>query len=413
MRSSAAFLALSLAAGTGALLQLAVPCPRCASPFVGASLAVLYASIAGGLPPRARRALLSQEAFAAILAALAAVCALGTLVVQGEGEPFYLRTYGPALSAAILRLGLDDAFHSLWFAGIAGVFCGSIVLSASRRWPPSGSTAGFHLAHAGLLVALGGAAASSALAVRGRVELRAGETAREVRPAAAHRSHAAAGPVPLGFALRLDRFDVERWGSELRIGYYERREDGWRLRASFEPEPGVAHRLPSGASFAVRATSAAAHGDARDAGPLPRGEGRGDGATPGPQATAVIRVADDGGGAVSDVPLLAGANAHLLSAGTAALVLEPRPPEPRSFRSTVTTSGPGGERTAVVAVNSPFSHRGWTFYQASYDPEDPAFTVLEAVRDPGAVWVLAGAILVATGVAHALFTAAWLRRPRG
>lgn len=386
--ATAALLAIVLAASAGALLQLAVPCARCAAPFVGAAFAVLYASIAGAVPRPLRRALGAHDAFATILAALAAICALGTLVVQGQGEPFYRVTYGPALAAGILRLGLDDLFHSLWFAALAGVFAGSIVRSAARRWPPSRGSVGFHLSHLGLLVALGGAAASSALAVRGRIDLHAGEAAREVRPATAHRSHdAPARPVPLGFALRLDRFEVERYASGLRVGYYERQGDGWKLRASFEPEVGVLHRLPSGASFHVRTLLGAS--------------------LPG----AVLRLTDEEGG-VSDVPLLSGSGSHLVARGAGALVLEPRPAEPRSFRSMVTATGPSGERSGAAAVNAPFRHGGWTFYQASYDPADPRFSALEAVRDPGAAWFFAGLVAVAAGVARALLAAAWLRRPR-
>jgi hypothetical protein len=356
---------------------------------MGASFAVLYAAIAGALPARWRRALITQEAFAMILAALAAVCVLGTLVVQGQGEAFYRRGYGPTLAALILRLGLDDTFHSLWFAGVAGVFCGSVILSAARRWPPSRSNLGFHLSHLGLLVALGGAATSAAFAVRGRIELRAGETAGEVKVRTAPRMDEAAAErsVPLGFALRLDRFDVEQYQSELRIGYYERQEDGWRLRASFEPEPGVAHRLPGGASFVVSAL-------------------RND-----PSPVAIIRVRDEGG--PGDGVLLAGAGGHFTSAGSGALVLEPRPPEVKAFRSSVTALGSDGERSAVLAVNAPFHHGGWTFYQASYDPADPRYSALEAVRDPGARWVFGGFVLLAAGVAHLLYTAAWLGRPRG
>ncbi len=385
--AAAALASLALAAGAGALLQPAVPCSRCAAPFVGASLAVLHAAIAGALPARLRASLVAQEAFAAILAALAAVCALGTLVVQGQEAAFYPRAYGPALAAAILRLGLDDAFHSLWFAGVAGVFCGTIVLSAARRWPPTPGNLGFHVSHLGLLVALGGAAASSVLAVRGRIELRAGETRDGVALGAAHPSHASAarGRVPLGFALRLDRFDVDRWASGLRVGYFERGRDGWRLRASFEPEPGVVHRLPGGASFAVSALRS------------------------GPSTSAVVRLGKDR--ASEDVLLVEGAGGRLTPDGAGALALERRPEDVRAFRSRVTAIGPSGERSAAIEVNAPFSHGGWTFYQASWDPADPRYSALEAVRDPGAPWVFAGFGLLAAGVAHALFGAARLRRP--
>jgi hypothetical protein len=382
-----ALVAVAVATLGGGLLQVALPCGRCAMPFIGAAFAVLYTVVATALPARLRRALAAQESFATVLGVAAAVCALGTLVVQGQAETFYRRAYGPILGEAILRLGLDDAFHSLWVAALAGVFCGAVVLSGAQRWPPSRRTVGFHLAHLGLLVSLAGGATSAALAIRGRVELRAGETTDRVSVPIAHRSHAGAAAsetVALGFALRLDRFDVERYGSELRIGYYERRGDEWRLRASFEPAEGASHRLPGGASFAVRAVGRAA------------------------PPVVVVRLAND----AEDVPLLVGGGGHLTPGGSGALVLEPRPAEVKTFRSHVSVSGPAGERTGVVAVNAPFRAGGWTLYQASYDPDDPRYSALEAVRDPGAGWVFAGFALLSAGVAHALFTGARAGRSR-
>lgn len=288
---------LAIAAVAGALLQLFLPRDRTIAACVAASVAVLHAVVADALPPRRRRALLGHEAFATILGALTAAGIVGTLVVQGQPATFYTERYGP-LAAPILALRVDDAFHSFWFAGIAGVFSGSVVLSAAQRWPPSARSLGFHLSHLGLLVALAGGATSAVLAVRGRIDLRAGESATEVKVSAPDGS---ARVVPLGFELRLDRFEVERYGTA------------------------------------------------------------------------------------------------------------PLPDEVRAYRSTVSAFGGGGVQGASIAVNSPMRHGDWTFYQVSFDPRDPRYSGLEAVRDPGARWVFLGFLLVAAGVARQILFA--VRRP--
>lgn len=287
----AAAIAVAAATTAGALLQLALPPDRTVTAVFGVSAAVLHGVVVDALPARLRRALTGLEAFATILGALALAGILGTLVLQGQPASFYRSSWGP-LAGPLLALRVDDTFHSLWFAGMAGVFAGSVVLSAAQRWPPSLRTLGFHLSHLGLLLALAGGAASSALAIRGRIELRAGESVGEVRVLA---PDGGARLVPLGFELRLDRFDVERYGT------------------------------PS------------------------------------------------------------------------------RPGEVRAFRSTVSALGPRGVQGASVAVNSPFRHGGWSFYQVSFDPQDPRYSGLEAVRDPGAAWVFLGFALVAAGVVQLIY----------
>ena len=115
---------------------------------------------------------------------------------------------------------------------------------------------GFFLVHLGLLLSLGGAAVSSTLAVRGRIDLLAGgDVATHVR---ATKGGIPTGEAyPLGFQLQLDQFDLVNYESEYRVAYYEQKmmldEDGheveqWRLKTSFDPDT-KRHLLPGGDSF--------------------------------------------------------------------------------------------------------------------------------------------------------------------
>jgi hypothetical protein len=395
-RGWGALVAISGAAGLGAVLQAFIPRSNGAAAAVGAGSMIVFLVIAWALHARMRRSLVQPEAFAALLATLAAASAAGVLVPQRQPAAFYVATYGDFLGRLLLGARLDDAFHSAWFLSLAGLFCAAIAVSALQRWPPSVQTIGFHLAHLGLLGALVGAASSAAFAVRGRVEVKVGgEEARFV-----HLDPPGAGPpVPLGFALRLDRVDVERYGSELRVGYYEPAAGGWRLRTSFEPEQGVRHRLPGGGSFVLRAMN------------------------PRPPETASVSLTGPDGTERDEI--LAARAAPLPPAPSAAvgvapvpfapgfLVLERRPEELKALRSEVTAIGPGGEkRSAVVAVNSPFHHQGWTFHQASREPGDPGTSGFRVVRHSGAFWVLLGFGVIAAGVATAMYTHPGLRAPR-
>ena len=51
----------------------------------------------------------------------------------------------------------------------------------------------------------------------------------------------------------------------------------------------------------------------------------------------------------------------------------------------------------------PFEFGGWMLYQVNYNPEDPTYSGLEAVRDPGVFWVFAGFALICVGVFYMLY----------
>jgi hypothetical protein len=89
--------------------------------------------------------------------------------------------------------------------------------------------------------------------------------------------------------------------------------------------------------------------------------------------------------------------------GRAALVFEKRDKEVKAFLSHVTAGhGPSLAR-AVISVNEPFEFGGWTLYQVNYNPEDPTYSGLEAVRDPGVLWVFVGFALICVGVFYMLY----------
>ncbi len=209
------------------------------------------------VPGRLRQTLIGFRFIAVLLIALAVAAILGTLILQGKPEALYRQRYG-AVGDLIVALRLDDIFHSVWFGGLIALFGASVVNSAILRWPLSTRTAGFFICHVGLLTSLAGAAISSTMSVKGRVDLHAGGQSAD---AVAVTKAASGGQlVPLGFDLRLDRFDVIRYNAEYRVAYYAptrvkvggRVQERWELKASFDPDRDR-HRLPGGDGFRLKA----------------------------------------------------------------------------------------------------------------------------------------------------------------
>ena len=95
--------------------------------------------------------------------------------------------------------------------------------------------------------------------------------------------------------------------------------------------------------------------------------------------------------------------------GQAALVFEKRDKEVKAFLSHVTARQGEQVERAVISVNDPFEFGGWTLYQVNYNPEDPTYSGLEAVRDPGVLWVFVGFVLICVGVTYMLYVEPRLR----
>ena len=62
------------------------------------------------------------------------------------------------------------------------------------------------------------------------------------------------------------------------------------------------------------------------------------------------------------------------------------------------TDDNGESRTEPLAINHPFTHRGWRFYLMSYDREAQRYVWLSARRDPGRPIVIAGIWGILLGV---------------
>ncbi len=361
----------------GWVVQVWVP-PGGLTLVAGAGLASLVVvGLSFVVPGRLRATLSGFRFIATLLFVLAVFAMLGTLVLQMKPATFYLDRYG-MVGRFIVALRIDDVFHGLPFALVMALFGASVIASATLRFPVALRSSGFFICHVGIMTSLAGAAASATLAIRGRIDLHTGgETATHVR--------VTKGGMPtgeyaqLGFDLRLDRFKAESYETEYRVAYYEQTsfvdEDGrtrgqWSLKASFDPDADK-HRLPNGDSFQLKSVN--------------------------PQTHAVLAEIHQGGLPKAQL-LVAGRPSAFPLSPTRMLVYEKRPEEKRAYISWVTARANATEEKHVVSVNDPMTFAGWTLYQVNYNPEDPTYSGLEAVYDPGVSWVFLGFGLISLGV---------------
>jgi hypothetical protein len=73
---------------------------------------------------------------------------------------------------------------------------------------------------------------------------------------------------------------------------------------------------------------------------------------------------------------------------------------PKNFSSRVRLAGPDAadRREALIYMNNPLRAAGRTFYQASYDPNDPKATVLQVVRNPSWTMPYVSCAMMALGL---------------
>ncbi len=92
------------------------------------------------------------------------------------------------------------------------------------------------------------------------------------------------------------------------------------------------------------------------------------------------------------------------------LAFETPTEEIESFQSHLLVRTMEKEFKTILAVNRPVKVGSWMLYQSSFRQNDPSYSGIEAVQDPGIIWVWAGFALIFGGIVHMLYVAPRLRR---
>ncbi len=70
-----------------------------------------------------------------VLVILAAACAAGSFITQGQTYEQYAAQYGESMAHLIALLGLQDVFHSFWFLILSAMLCLSLLMCNVLRMP--------------------------------------------------------------------------------------------------------------------------------------------------------------------------------------------------------------------------------------------------------------------------------------
>ncbi len=358
-----------------------------------------------------------------VVVVIAVACIAGTLLPQGADVAAYLRRYPGAAGRMELfgSLGLTHVFHSWWFIGLLCVLASTMMVCSSRRFNTVRRTTGYArgrafgsmLTHISMLLILAGAVVRGVWGQKGYIELREGDTKAQFV--------VENGETPLPFALHLSKFEVETYaeqdkagadsGDQILIAWPDR-----NLRASLPIKLDVEQQfagfrikvLKYVPDFVIDMTTKEVTSRSNE-----------------PRNPAVL-VAVDGP---------AYRNHRWLFAKFPDFVMhtpdgQPTGPCPlemvyedhaaarpravdgpiKSFKSTldVVEGDNAVVQGRIIEVNSPFTYKGYTFYQAGYNPDDLSFTSFEVVKDPGVTVVYAGFSLLIVGLFVVFYLNPWL-----
>ena len=176
------------------------------------------------------RTLTSVPFAVTLLLALAAATVLGTLIVQAAHPQEYAERYG-SLAPLIQWWGLNDIFRTAWFNGMLVLVAVSLALVVVKKRSWRLSQWGHLLSHGGVTLVLIGGAIGNLTGFRGFIDIHEGRQERQalrmdrgVRLPDRH---------DLGFGIRLDRFEIDRYEPEYRLYVYERTRRSFRAARSF------------------------------------------------------------------------------------------------------------------------------------------------------------------------------------
>lgn len=371
--------------------------------------------------------LASVKFSAAVVLLLILACIAGTVLPQDGQVDQYLVSHPDAAGrmAILTAVGLTHVFSAGWFTALLCTLSACLVVCSQRRFKAmirsSGALRGRAIAslilHSSFLLILAGALIRSIWGVSGHIQFREGQTL------AGFESNKGSRPLP--FSIRLETFEIERYPVESTTAAQHENESvsQWGQLTVRWPEKEVITNVPaipgteqilkpedepasSTNTMKVRVlryvpdfVMDTAAREIRTRSLAPRN----------PAIQVVVETPEKtttnwlfarhpefglqmNGEHAESAPL---ANLYYRHSS------RPQAPPPiKTFRSTVAILDKDHPQPLIrtLAVNSPLSHRGYTFYQSGYDERDLTWTSLQVVRDPGVMIVYAGFVLTLVGL---------------
>ncbi|MBL7115983.1 MAG: cytochrome c biogenesis protein ResB [Kiritimatiellae bacterium] len=365
---------------------------------------------------RITRVLASVPFASVVVALIAMACIVGTLLPQGQQVQQYLTAHPEreGLMSALDFAGLTHVFSALWFVGLLLMLAASLAVCSFKRYAaamrlhgrPRSRAFGSLITHISMLLVLCGGVVRVVWGERGQLGFREGETAETF--IVENRS------VPLPFKIRLVKFTTEHHKVAGTESVTQEEEELLHVRIKNE-ENVWSIPVMEGASHALTA---------EDATPSAKNTY---------QVTILNRLPDfviNGGHATSrsdelNNPALRvqvihnattniqwifalhpGFNMHATSNQIPVeMIYTTEAPAPQSeqpvkdWKSTLEIlDNDVVVKEKTIEVNAPLSYKGYTFYQSGYNPNDPKWTSLQVVRDPGVPLVYTGFLFLIVGL---------------
>src|ERR1017187_7950475 len=362
---------------------------------------------------------------------IAAACVAGTLIPQGADVAKYIRHYPDGASRLNLfgLLGLTHVFYSVWFIGLLCTLAATVAVCSTRRFTTvlrtSGSARyralGSMLTHISILLILAGGVIRGVWGEKGYIELREGETNGRVVTES--------GAKPLSFAIHLTKFEIETYdqpgvgadrkvqaegangGDVVQVSWPER-----NLKATLPVTTGVEQAfgefkitilkyLPDFVVDMQTREVTSRSSESRNPAILV--------AVTGPTYQNhrwLFARFPDFEMHTKDTQSSGPSPLQMVYESRGAVEQKTMPAGPiKSFKSTLELiEGESVVGQRVVEVNSPFSYKGYTFYQSGYNPEDLSYTSLQVVKDPGVVVVYSGFAFMVAGLFIVFYLNPWL-----
>jgi cytochrome c biogenesis protein len=314
-----------------------------------------------------------------LLPALVVLCGIGTLIPQGEAADFYIQRFG-VWSGLLLRLRADDIYHCGLFTALLALLGLNLALCTWQRQVHVRVRPDVLLTHVATLLILAGGMVTGMSGKRGSLPLTVGEMVDTVQ---------GTRPFKLPFSVKLEDFQIDYYDAGQHRLTITDRQHGWSETA--EVQPGKTVYLKGGS---VRVTALDFFPDfvMDDKGPATRSQA--------PNNPALRLEISDGQGTEKQWAFAKFPGVHMGEKSRYEISYELAPGRIKQFRSEVALIE-GGWIAArrSMEVNKPLRWKGYTFYQAGYDPENPNYSNLLVSRDRGVPVVYAGFLLLTVGLA--------------
>jgi cytochrome c biogenesis protein ResB len=313
-----------------------------------------------------------------LLPGLIVLSVAGTLIPQGEAPSWYANRFG-SWAGLLTLCGLGDLYHSGLFTFLLGLLGLNLALCTWRRQTRFRLRPDVLLTHIAVLTILAGGMISGVAGRRGSLPLNVGESRDMVEGTRRFQ---------LPFTVKLEDFRIEHYGSGRHRLTVSDRKSGWS--ETKEVQPGAETALRNGS---VRVAVLDYYPDfvMDQNGPGTRSKE--------PANPALRLEITDAQGAEKYWAFARFPDVHMGKGSRYALAYELAAGQVKQFRSEIVIIENGwiaARRT--VEVNKPLRWKGYSFYQAGYDPDNPGYSSLLVSRDPGVPVVYAGFFLLTAGL---------------